>query len=126
MITYDSFTPGQVMGTREMVLDAAALEAWRELFPQDDLGGAMPHGMAAAISMRAYAEILQPRPPGNVHAAQHFELLRLPRQGERLTTAISCLEKERRKGRSWVTLGMETTGPEGPAFRGRMAVIWAA
>jgi acyl dehydratase len=125
MITYDSFTPGQVMGTREMVLDGAALKEWCELFPQDDLGGAMPHGMVAAISMCAYSEVLQPRPPGNVHAAQHFELLRLPRQGERLTTTISCLDKERRKGRPWVTLWMETAGPEGLAFRGRMTVIWA-
>jgi hypothetical protein len=126
MLTYDSFTPGQLMGAREMVLDAAALAAWQALFPEDAAGGAMPHGMVAAICMRAYAEILQPRPPGNLHAAQHFTLLRLPRQGERLTTTITCLEKTQRKGRPWVTLGMATTGPEGPAFNGRMTVIWAA
>jgi hypothetical protein len=126
MITYDSFVPGQVMGARETVLDAASLRAWHALFPEDDLGGVMPHGMVAAIAMRAYAEILQPRPPGNVHAAQRFDLLRLPREGERLTTTISCLAKERRKGRPWVTLGMDTAGPGGPAFRGLMTVVWAA
>jgi hypothetical protein len=126
MITYDSFTPGEVMGASEAVLDAAMLQAWHALFPEDDLGGVMPQGMVAAISMRAYAEVVQPRPPGNVHAAQRFDLLRQPRQGERLTTTISCLEKEMRKGRPWVTLGMETDGPAGPAFRGRMTVIWAA
>jgi hypothetical protein len=126
MITYDSFIPGQVMGARQMVLDAAALEAWHALFPEDAPGEAMPHGMVAAISMRADAEILQPRPPGNIHAAQHFALLRLPRQGEHLTTTITCLKKAWRKGRSWVTLGMDTTDPEGPALHGRMTVIWAA
>ncbi|MBR0681545.1 hypothetical protein GXW74_13700 [Roseomonas eburnea] len=126
MITYESFTPGQVMGRSEAVLDAAKLQAWQALFPEDDLGGAMPHGMVAAIAMRAYAEVLQPRPPGNVHAAQHFDLLRLPHVGEHLTTTITCLEKEVRKGRFRVTLGMDTAGTEGPAFRGRMTVLWAA
>ncbi|MBR0671655.1 hypothetical protein [Neoroseomonas soli] len=126
MITYETFSPGQVMGSSEAVLDTAKLQAWRALFPEDDFGGEMPHGMVAAIAMRAYAEVLQPRPPGNVHAAQHFDLFRLPRAGERLTTTITCLEKEIRKGRFRVTLGMDTVGSEGPAFRGRMTVLWAA
>ena len=126
MITYETFTPGEVMGSSAEVLDAAKLQAWQDLFPEDDLHGVMPHGMVAAIAMRAYAEVLQPRPPGNVHAAQRFELFRLPRAGERLTTTVTCLEKEIRKGRFRVTLGMETVGSEGPAFRGRMTVLWAA
>jgi hypothetical protein len=126
MITYDSFVPGRVMGMCETVLDSAALRAWHALFPEDDLGGVMPHGMAAAIAMRAYAEILRPRPPGNVHAAQRFDLLRLPREGERLATTLTCLARERRRGRPWITLGMETVGAAGPAFRGRMTVVWAA
>lgn len=126
MITFETFTPGQVMGRSETVLDAAKLRAWRELFPEDDLDGVMPHGMVAAIAMRAYAEVLQPRPPGNVHAAQRFDLLRLPRAGERLVTTITCLGKEQRRGRFRVTLGMDAAGAEGPAFRGRMTVLWAA
>jgi len=126
MITFDSLCPPQLMGARTLVLDAATLGAWRALFPDDETGDAMPHGMVAAITMRAYAEILQPRPPGNVHAAQRFDLLRLPRAGERLTTTVTCLAKEMRKGRAWVTFGVETEGAGGPAFRGRMTMIWAA
>ncbi len=126
MITYDSFVSGKIMGVRDMVLDAPMLAAWEALFPEDEAHGAMPHGMMAVISMRAYAEILQPRPPGNIHAVQRFDLVRRPQQGERLTTTITCIEKDMRKGRGWVTLGMETTGTEGPAFTGRMTVIWAA
>ena len=126
MITYADFVPGRVMGSSATVLDAEKLQAWRDLFPEDDLNGVMPHGMVAAIAMRAYAEVVQPRPPGNVHAAQRFDLFRLPRAGETLTTAITCLDKEVRKGRFRVTLQMDCSGTEGPAFRGRMTVLWAA
>ena len=126
MITFDSFVPGQVMGSSASVLEVEQLRAWRALFPEDDLDGAMPHGMVAAIAMRAYAQVVQPRPPGNVHAAQHFDLFRLPREGEVLTTRVTCLAKEIRKDRRRVTLQMDCTGTEGPAFRGRMTVLWAA
>jgi hypothetical protein len=126
MITYDGFAPPQVMGVRELVLDDALLRAWHGLFHTEGADEVMPHGMVAAITMRAYTDILQPRPPGNVHAAQRFDLLRLPRRGERLTTTVSCLGKEIRKGRRWVTFGIETSGTDGPAFRGRTTMIWAA
>ncbi|MCC7427388.1 MAG: MaoC family dehydratase [Alphaproteobacteria bacterium] len=126
MITYDTLVPPQIMGAHELLLDADMFAHWRALFPDDDTGDAMPHGMVAAIVMRAYTAVLHPRPPGNVHAAQHFDLLRLPRLGERLTTRVTCLAKERRKGRGWVTFGTETEGEAGPAFSGRMTMIWAA
>lgn len=126
MITHDDFVPGRVMGSSTAVLDAAKLRAWRDLFPEDDLNGVMPHGMVAAIAMRAYMEVVQPRPPGNVHAGQRFDLFRLPRAGETLTTTVTCLDKEIRKDRRRVTLQMDCAGTEGPAFRGRMTVLWAA
>ncbi|WP_207540195.1 hypothetical protein [Sabulicella rubraurantiaca] len=126
MITFDSFTPGEVMGGSEEVLDAAKLQAWSALFPEDELDGVMPHGMVAAIAMRAYAAVVQPRPPGNIHAAQCFDLFRLPRVGERLVTTITCLAKEIRKDRRRVTLVMDTAGDGGPAFRARMTLLWAA
>ena len=126
MITYDDFVPNRVMGSSAAVLDAAKLQAWRNLFPEDDLNGAMPHGMVAAIAMRAYAEVVQPRPPGNIHAVQRFDVQRLPRAGETLTTTITCLGKEIRRDRRRVTLQMDCTGTQGPAFRGLMTVLWAA
>lgn len=126
MMTYAMFEPGRVMGQSRAVFDAAQLEAWRELFPEDDAPGVMPQGMVAVIAMRAYAEVVQPRPPGNIHAAQRFELHRLPHVGETLTTTITCVEKEIRKERRRVTLQMDCAGSGGPAFRGRMTVLWAA
>ena len=126
MITCDDFRPGHVMGSSATVLDTTKLQAWRALFPEDDLNGAMPHGMVAAIAMGAYAELVQPRPAGNVHAVQHFDLFRLPQAGETLTTTITCVAKEIRKERRRVTLQMDCAGPSGLAFRGIMTVLWAA
>jgi hypothetical protein len=126
VITYDDFTPGAVMGRSEALLDDAKLAAWAALFPEDDLGGVMPQGMVAVLAMRAYAEVVQPRPPGNVHAAQRFDIFRLPRAGELLTTTITCLAKEIRRERRRVTLRMDCGGAQGPAFRGEMTVLWAA
>lgn len=126
MITYEDFVPGQAMGSHATLLDAVKLQAWRALFPEDDLNGTMPHGMVAVIAMGAYAELVQPRPPGNVHAVQHFDLFRLPQAGETLTTTITCVAKEIRKERRRVTLQMDCASPTGPAFRGIMTVLWAA
>ena len=126
MITYDDFVPGAVMGSSTTPLDTAKLQAWCNLFPEDELGGVMPHGMVAAIAMRAYAEVVQPRPPGNIHAVQRFDVQRLPRAGETLTTTITCLGKEIRRDRRRVTLQMDCTSTQGPAFRGLMTVLWAA
>lgn len=123
---YDDFTPGQEMGTAAYRLDAEAVRRWRRLFPDDETGELMPHGMIAVVSMRAYGEAIPLRPPGNIHAAQHFELLRLPRIGEELVTSVGCLSKEIRRDRRRVTLATETRGSGGPAFRGRMTVLWAA
>lgn len=125
MITYADFQPGELLGRSRFTLEAPVIEAWRRLFPADDHDGVMPHGMAAVISMRAYVDVVPDRPPGNVHAAQRFELLRLPRVGEVLVTIVSCLEKEIRRERRRVTLTTETTGDEGPTLRGRMTVLWA-
>ncbi|MBC9177270.1 hypothetical protein [Pseudoroseomonas ludipueritiae] len=123
---YGDFTPGLGMGSAAYRLDAEAVARWRRLFPDDETGELMPHGMIAVVSMRAYGEVIPLRPPGNIHAAQHFELLRLPRIGEELVTSVSCLSKEIRRGRRRVTVTTETRGSGGPAFRGRMTVLWAA
>lgn len=128
MFRFETFRPGEAIGARDYDLDAAALEDWLALFPADRDGALMPPGMMAAVTIRAYSDILLPRPPGNVHAAQSFTLRRRPRQGCRLTTTVSCAEKALRKGRRWVVFATETTDAStgAPAFSGRMTVIWAA
>lgn len=123
---YEDFVPDEVLGSATYRLDPIAVAQWRRVFPADDLGELMPHGMVAVVSMRAYGEVVSRRPPGNIHAGQHFALFRLPRIGEELVTTVACAAKEIRRERRRVTLAMETRDKEGPLFTGRMTVLWAA
>ncbi len=126
-LTFESFQPGHVFGALTYTLDKPVFEAWTALYPHDPATETMPHGMTAPVFMRAYAALVQPRPPGNVHGAQRFEVSRLPRLGETLTTTIACASKELKGSRRWVTLEGVTTGEGGaPAFRSRMTILWAA
>ncbi len=125
VLTYDDFEPGSSLGQATFTLDEVALDRWRRLFPADDRQGVMPHGMLAVLSMRAFFKVVPDRPPGNIHAAQRFDLARLPRSGETLTTRVFCVAKEIRRERKRVTFGTETLGPHGPAFTSRMTILWA-
>lgn len=127
VLTFDSFAPGTILGRSETVLDATAFRRWFDLFPEDEQGPVMPAGMVAVVTMRAYGEVLTPRPPGNVHGAQRFEVERLPRLGDRLVTEFRCVDKSIRGERKWITFETATTAPAGERFfTGRMAILWAA
>lgn len=126
-LTFESFQPGHSFGSLAYTLDKPVFDAWSALYPHDPATDTMPHGMTAPVFMRAYAELVQPRPPGNVHGAQRFEVSRLPKLGETLTTAVSCAGKELKGNRRWVTLEGVTTGEGGAlAFTSRMTILWAA
>ena len=102
MYNFAGFTPGEQIGARDYQLDRKVLDAWVGLFPEDDNGDLMPAGMVAGVTISAYSSILQPRPKGNVHGAQRFEIKKLPKVGDVLTTTLSCLDKELKRERRWV------------------------
>lgn len=127
MYIFDAFPVNTTLGTGELTLTDELVDAWMRLFPEERSDGRMPAGMVAVVSMRAYAEVVAPRPPGNVHGAQHFTIVERPRRGERLVTVVSCLATEVKRDRRWVHLATETAGDDGtPRFRGRMTILWAA
>ena len=126
-LTFEQFQPGESFGSLTYTLDKGVFDSWTALYPHDPATDTMPHGMTAPVFMRAYAELVQPRPPGNVHGAQRFEVSRLPRLGETLTTTVTCAGKELKGSRRWVTLEGITTGEGGAlAFRSVMTILWAA
>jgi hypothetical protein len=127
MFVFDTFTPGKAIGTRSLTLDSALIERWVALFPEDRDGDRMPAGMTAAVMIRAYSDILQPRPPGNVHGSQIFQIARLPRVGDTLVTTIACESKELKGERRWVRLASDTRREDGTSmFTGLMTTLWAA
>lgn len=127
MMTFDDFRPGTALGECSFAFNEDAVAGWSSLFPDDRRSlPTMPVAMIAMVVMRAYMAIMKDRPPGNVHAGQKFWIARLPRLNDRLTTRLSCLDKERKNERRWVTFASETTGAAGEVlFRGRMTTIWA-
>jgi hypothetical protein len=128
MITYANLSPGTVLGNCSFAFTPEALAKWAKLFPDDaQCQPAMPPAMIAMVTMQAFMEIMQDRPPGNIHAAQKFQLSRLPQLGEQLITTLRCAEKEIKSGRRWISFESETIDGSGQlVFRGEMKTIWAA
>lgn len=127
MMLFDDFEVGSVIGRHELEIDAALLEAWEKVFAEDAQAAPTPPGLVAIVSMRAYAHVVAPRPPGNVHGTQRFDLMRLPRAGERLSTTIRCTAKAIKRERKWVEFLSETQDEAGrQCFTGRMNIAWAA
>lgn len=127
MYLFDTLSEGTAFGTQVLHLSDTLMGRWTSLYPDDEPDGRMPAGMIAVASMRAYSDLVAPRPPGNVHGSQRYEMLRRPEVGERLTTSIACAGKEVKRDRRWVHFDTETRGEDGtPCFRGRMTVLWAA
>jgi hypothetical protein len=126
MFLFDTFEPGKLIGTRVLTLDPELVERWLQLFPDDRDGERMPAGMTAAVYSRAYSDILQPRPPGNVHGAQRFEIVQLPSIGDTLVTSLSCESKELKGDRRWVRFVSETRRDDHTLlFSSLMTTLWA-
>lgn len=128
LYTYDSFTPGSVLGEWEEPLDARLLALWERLFGQHAQDAqARQAGLAVALMMRAYLNVVTPRPPGNIHARQALCVQGLPRSGERVRSTVRCLDKEMRGERRYLRLEVAGEGATGrPLYTGRMNLIWAA
>ena len=131
VITFEDFKPGAVMGESVEVFDEKLAQRWQKIFgdqPADGANGAAEGAsLAVVMMMRAYLNVVAPRPPGNVHARQRFSLESMPRQGEAIRTVIACMEKELKRERRYVELQAWGTGDEGRSiFTGRMTLIWAA
>jgi hypothetical protein len=127
MKLFEGFEIGQVLGAHSLEIGPQVMEGWEQLFPGSASGDELPPGFVAVVTMRSFTSVVAPRPPGNVHGSQRFELSRLPRVGERLDTRVTCVGKEVRRERRWVDFETQTTGEDGSTcFSGRMSIAWAA
>jgi acyl dehydratase len=76
--------------------------------------------------MEAYLGLIQPRPPGNIHAGQSLVFgPGLLRVGDQITISVSCKEKTEIKGRGWVTFECLVTNGAATLLRGDIRSIWA-
>lgn len=130
-IVFDDFVPGAVMGECVEVYDAQQAQRWQAIFG-DQLeeganGSAEAASMAVINMMRAYLQVVTPRPPGNVHAKQQLRMQALPEHGESVRVVVQCAHKEIRRERRYVDLHVQGTGrAQRPLFHGVIHLIWAA
>lgn len=127
---YADFQPGHTFGEMSIVLDADRLAQWDAIYGGggnlNDPARPVPRGLLVTCMMEAYLELIQPRPPGNIHAGQslvfgtgHIQL------GDTVTVTASCLDKTLRKGRGWVIFEVTVTRGDQTLLRGEIRSIWA-
>jgi len=128
LLTFDRFIPGNRMGVYTLAIDDELLALWQKLYPHDTCDGqTLPAGFATVMMMRAYMQILSPRPPGNIHARQKLELHAPIFVGESITVEMTCASKELRRERRYVEIEVSAQGIDGrKIFSGLITLIWAA
>ena len=124
--TFDRFESGQTFGTVNIAMDEAKKAEWVTLFGPSD-SSRLPGGMIVAAMMEAYIRAIQPRPNGNVHTSQALSFTGAPaRWNDILAISVSCRDKEERKGRKWVSFGVEASANGQVIMTGTIRSIWAA
>lgn len=122
---FDDFSPGQPLGHLAITLDDTRFDNWAAIYGERPASERVPSGMLVAAMMEAYLNAIQPRPPGNIHASQKLVFHRPACAGDRLEAQVSCLSKERRKERGWVTFGVVLRADGHDVLNGEIRTIWA-
>lgn len=127
-ILFADFPVGEIMGELTETPTDIQCNKWGDLFPWDvaDMHE-LPAGMATVLMMRAYLQVISPRPPGNLHVHQKMRLHSPIWRQEAVTTSVMCETKEHKGKRKKLVLGMQGHGEGGRLlFDGEMTLYWAA
>ncbi|MBW3098176.1 hypothetical protein [Pseudohoeflea coraliihabitans] len=123
--TFERFSPGLAFGETTIRLDRARLERWQAIYGKAG-EDSVPRGLLVTAMMEAYLDLIQPRPPGNIHASQKLTFgPRAARLNEPLALHVTCGDKTTRKGRGWVTFEVTVKAGEDMLLRGEIRTIWA-
>lgn len=124
--TYDALRPGHEFGETHFRIDAGRVARWAEIYGGTE-GDAVPPGLLVVEMMKAYLDLVHPRPPGNIHAGQRLRCLDMDVPADAaLTASVRCLDKTLRKGRGWVTFDVVLRSRERDVLQGEIVTIWAA
>ena len=125
--TYDRFVEGFAIGSTLKELDSNIIDRWNVIYDSGRSCDHMPRGLAQVIIMSAYTEVVQPRPPGNLHLGQHVEVYGIPKVGDQMSCKVFCIGKQKKKEKGLVTfqvdVGLVSTSVT--LFKGRLTVLWA-
>jgi len=125
-LLFEDLVPGAELGRHAATWDEEISRYWKSIFPDDISAGAEAAGIAVAMMMRSYLAVT-PRPPGNVHARQRLHLVSQPVKGETVHTVVSCVDKQIKRERRYVDIGVRATGMQGRVlYDGTLTLVWAA
>lgn len=123
--TYDDFLPGSVLGRLVIALDVQRIAHWAAIYGAPATPGQLPAGLLVAAMMEAYLRAIQPRPPGNIHASQTLRFRGTARPGDEIAAEVTCVAKELRRERRWVTFGVNLRSRADDVLSGEICTIWA-
>jgi hypothetical protein len=128
--TFADLCLGHTFGEISFTLDAGRLAQWDAIYGGDqnldNSARALPVGLLVTCMMEAYLSLIQPRPPGNIHAGQSLVFgTGHVRLGDTVNVTVICQDKTERKGRGWVTLAATVAHGDETLLRGEIQVIWA-
>ena len=110
--TFEKFEVGALIGSSLQRVDDEFIKSWGSIYGVIDRNGSLPYGAAQLLIMKAYAEVVQPRPPGNIHATQKCRLNSVPVLGRETKVSVSCTAKYIRGTRKVVDFGVEISDAE--------------
>jgi len=125
--TYDRFKVDEVIGSSTEVIEEDFGLRWEALYRDSQRTGALPYGMANLIAMRAYSEVVKPRPPGNIHAAQFCELSEVPVVSRELRSEVSCIAKYIKRERKMIEFRVAVSDVESARLlcESVLTICWA-
>jgi hypothetical protein len=124
--TFDRLSPGAGFGPVDVPLDAERIAGWEAIYGPV-AGDIAPDGLIVAGMMEAYIRAIQPRPKGNVHAAQKLAFTGAQaRLGDTLTYHVAVTSKTQKKGRNWIVFTITARAGDSVLMRGDVTAIWAA
>ena len=125
--TYDRFVEGSAIGSTLKELDSSAIDRWNVIYDSGRFFDHMPRGLAQVIIMSAYTEVVQPRPPGNLHLGQHVEVYGIPKVGDQMSCKVFCIGKQKKKEKCLVTFQVDVglVSSSVTLFKGQLTVLWA-
>lgn len=127
--TFADFEPGAPLGVIVLPVDAERRALWDQVYGRSvgPAGAAVPQGLIVALMMDAYVKVIQPRPPGNVHAMQSLSFTgQRVTWGDTLHFDFSVGGKEMKRERRWVTFQVAARTETDAVMNGEIRAIWAA
>lgn len=125
--SFGRFQPGATIGTSSLVVDHDMLASWSELFGPLPSDSTVPMAAMPLLLMRTFADVVAPRPAGNLHVAQKCEIRQVPTVGQRMSGQVLCGGKEMRGERRVVHFDVTVRAEEDQAllFAGLTTIFWA-